>query len=383
MARNDKSCRRAGLGVWAALPAALTLVVAALAWSDHVGRPIYGPFGHVDPVAPHPGAVSRAPDYDHEQLCRLCAEDPGVPVVQITPEMADSLGNGFARFNLDMLAYVDSLLQASVFGAPESRDARHTAHLMARMLAVNSLHYMVTLATSPDVVYEATEESLRDAFKKYSDPGVYPIARMRRGRMGLGTVCVHYDLDTDMETTMTLGTQKLRVRVQETELFGKPRRMLIMELPTILFSVVEVLLDSHFTCKAEFVRSNGPPAPYDLYVFHSMTGMYVRKWGTHTPRAMMYWSTPRDLQRIRLPRMPLVGSCVYVPSVQLVLPAFLPNIGFEDLRAVDLPQPIMALADLEAGRYPSWLRRGRPRGFKDWETYGPIPPDLQLRFPDH
>jgi len=28
------------------------------------------------------------------------------------------------------------------------------------------------------------------------------------------------------------------------------------------------------------------------------------------------------------------------------------------------------------------MRRAEPRGFKDWQSYGPIPPDLRLRFPD-
>lgn len=341
-----------------------------------------GPFAVPDPVAPRPDAVSHAPDLDAAQICQLCADDPGVPVVPITSQVADSLGAAYASFNVAMLAYVDSLLQAGALGSPADRDAQRTAHLMARMLAVNSLHYMIALSTHPSVVFEADEASLRSAFTKYSDPGVYPIARMKRGRMGMGQVCVQYDISADMESTMTLGSQTLRVRVQETELFGQPRRMLIMDLPTILFSVVEVLFDEYFTCKAELIRSNGPPAPYDLYVFHSMSGMYVRKWGTHRPGAMMYWSTPRDLFRIGLPRTPLVGSCVYVPGVQLDLPSILPNVGFEDLRAVDLPQPIIALADLDAGRYPDWIRRAKPRGFKDWETYGPIPPDLQIRFPD-
>ena len=367
-------------GITAAAVTALALALSA--GESPFARAPMGPFGHVDPVARRPDAISRAPDLDATQIRRFCSEDPGVPIVPITTEVADSLGSAYASFNAAMLAYVDSLLRAGALGNPKDREAQRTAHLMGRMLAVNSLHYMVGLSTSPNTVFEANEAVLRHAFTKYSDPGVYPIARMKRGRMGLGQVCIQYDLDTDMETTMILGNQRLRVRVQETELFGEPRRMLIMELPTFMFSVIEVLMDEYFTCKAELIHSNGPPSPYDLYVFHSMSGMYVRKWGTHRPHAFMYWSTPRDLFRVGLPRTPLVGSCVYVPGVQLDLPSILPNVGFEDLRAVDLPQPILALTDLEAARYPAWIRRAKPRGFKDWETYGPIPPDLQIRFPD-
>jgi len=241
---------------------------------------------------------------------------------------------------------------------------------------------MIEFATAQDRVFEASEDALREAFARYTDPGVYPIARMKRGRMGMGRICVQYDVSTDLDSTTTIGGQELRIRVEETEMDGEARRVLILELPTVLFSVVELVLEEHFTCKAEFTRSSGPPAPYDLYLFHSIEGMSIRKWGVHKPTAIMFWSTPRDVSRIDLPRTPLVGSSVYVPGIRLELPSFLPDIGFEDLRIVDLPAPILTLQYLEEERFPKWIHRARPRGLKDWQTYGPIPPDLQIRFPD-
>jgi hypothetical protein len=97
---------------------------------------------------------------------------------------------------------------------------------------------------------------------------------------------------------------------------------------------------------------------------------------------MMFWSTPRSIQRQQLPRLPLVGSAIYVPNVHLELFSILPDVDFNDLRLLDLPQPILKRSYVLSKEYPDWMKRGEPRGFKDWDSVGPIPPDLQIRFPD-
>ncbi len=335
-----------------------------------------------DPIQAHPGMAMAAPAFTAGDECPLCRPDPGVPIVPLTAADADSLGRSYAAFNEAYLARMDSLLGSGAFGPPEKGESRRTAHLLTRMLTVNSLHYMIDFATAPDRIYEASEATLRQAFQRYSDPGIYPITRMRRGRMGLGHICVRYDLDAPLDSTTSVGGVTLRIRIEDADLGRGPQRILVLEVPTILFSTVDVVLGEHFTCKAEWSRSSGPPAPYDLYLFHSVEGMYFRKWGLHQPKAISFWSTPRDVSRLSLPRTPLVGSAVYVPHVRFELPSLLPDVGFEDLRLVDVPQPILSLRYLETRRYPEWMRRAQPRGFKDWESYGPIPPDLRLRFPD-
>jgi hypothetical protein len=360
--------------------ALLVLVFAVrLQTADTDGR-TRGPLS--DPVLPLQRPAPRRPLPALDGGCPLCREDPGVPIVPLTAAAADSLGRLYSGFNQALLARVDSLLRAGSLGSPGNREARAAAHLLARLLAVTSMHYMVGFATDPERIHEASEATLRDAFRRFSEPGVYPITRLVRARMGLGRTCVKYDLGTDLDSTAVVGGRTLRVRVASTELNGRPQRMLVLELPTILFSVVELLIAEHFTCRAEFVRSSGPPAPYDLYLLHDIDGMYIRKWGTHKPTAIMFWSTPRDVKRAGLPRTPLVGNGVYVPQLSLELPSLLPDLGFDDLRLVDLPQPILSLSYLQQQRYPEWLERAEPRGFKSWESHGPIPPDLRLRFPD-
>lgn len=337
----------------------------------------------IDPVPPRTRNLGPLPlPADSAGACPLCREDLDLPLVRLSPADADSFGMAYSTFNQALLARVDSLLMAGSFGPPESRDAKKTAHLLARMLAVNSLHYMIGFASDPEKIYEASETTLREAFKRYSDPGVYPIARMLRGRMGMGHICVQYDLEADMDSTMNVGGVSLRIRTENAVLEGRAQRVLVLEVPTILFSTVDVILGEHFTCKAEFRHSPGPPAPYDLFLFYEIEGMYFRKWGTHKPTALSFWATPREASRTELPRTPLVGSSVYVPGVKFELPSFLPDLGFDDLRLVDVPQPILSLEYIQAKKYPAWMQRAEPRGFKDWSSFGPIPPDLRLRFPD-
>ena len=71
-----------------------------------------------------------------------------------------------------------------------------------------------------------------------------------------------------------------------------------------------------------------------------------------------------------------------MPGIQLTLPAKLPNIGLENLRAIDLPQPIVASVHAAGEGTWGWMPRRAGRGFKNWKAHGPVPPDVRLRFPE-
>jgi hypothetical protein len=253
-----RSLRSAAVLVW--LLAMFWLALPSPGISESASRQPW-PSGQVDPVRPVANALHQAPTDDACGLCNLPADSP---IVTLTEAFVDSLGRVYSSFNQSLFAHLDSLYQVGHFGAPGDRASKHNALLMSRLLALNSLHYMVGFATDPNQVYEASEATLRQAFTQYSDPGVYPIVRMQRARMGRGMICVQYDVSTDMESTMTLGTEQVRIRIGETEFDGKIQRMLMMDLPTIMFQTIEVVLDRHFTCKAELFHSPGPPAPHDI-----------------------------------------------------------------------------------------------------------------------
>jgi hypothetical protein len=322
-------------------------------------------------------AVSPAPS-----ACPLAALDPGVPVRRLAVEDVRAIGDAYSDSNLTRIARIASLFQAGTFGDPKTGSARAAAHQLARLLTLNAYSYMIHYATDRDTVWEADESSMAPAFETFSDPGVVPIARLRRARMGLGWMYAHYDLSEKMRTETMLGGRKLKVRIDDVTIAGRRQRVLAMDLPTGLHDVVEVWIAEEVTMRVEHAVYPGPPAPYELYVLDDMQGLWVHKYGVHRPQAFVFWVTPRDLDRTTLPEIPLIGVRIYAPHLRLRLPGFLPDIGFEDLRAVDLPQPILPIAYLRERRQPVWLEPAQLRGFKRWEGIGVLPPDVRRRFPD-
>jgi hypothetical protein len=333
---------------------------------------------HENPATP--ALPSGHPSSD-ASMCPLCEGPLDVPVHRLTVAEAESMGAAYADTNVTRLAHVDSLLQSGAFGAPGSTPARQQAHLLARLLTLNAYSYMVGLGTDHHTVWEADEATLRPAFASFSDPGIVPLARLVRSRMGMGHMCAHYDLSQKMRTQTVIGGRTFDVRVDDVKIDGQKTRALILNLPTSLDDVVEIWITEHVSMDVERQRVEGPPAPYEAYVIDHIRGLWVHKAGVHRPEAFVFWVTPRDPHRSTLPETPLVGARIYVPHLQLHLPV-LPDIGFEDLRTVDLPQPILEVSYLRGARYPEWLQAARLRGFKDWEGVGPLPPALRQRFPD-
>jgi hypothetical protein len=338
-------------------------------------------------------ADGAATDYDHvsnpvdpRELipppCPLCAADPGAPVRVLSLADAQAIGASYSDSNIVRLAYVDSLFRAGQFGPPDSGKARRQAHLLARLLTLNSYSYMIHYGTDPKQVWQASEQTLKSAFDSYSDPGIVPLVRLARARMGLGHMCAHYDLSEKMRSETTIGDLHLSVRIDDVNIEGQNVRALIMDLPTSLNDVVEVWMTEHVSMDVSHVVSPGPPAPYEAFIVDKMRGLWVHKAGMHRPEAFVFWVTPRDPRRTSIPAMPLVGARIYVPQLELRLPSILPDISFEDLREVDLPQPILALAYLRAGKAPAWLHPAHLRGFDGWEGVGPLPDAIRQRFPD-
>jgi hypothetical protein len=324
--------------------------------------------------APPPKASTTPP-------CPLCAEDPGAPIRVLTIEEARRIGDSYADSNIARITRLDSLLQAGDFGSTRDSRSSRRAHLLARLWLLNAYSYMARFGADPDTIWQADEETLRPAFDTFSDPGIVPLLHLSRARMGLGHMCAQYDLREKERTETTIGGRRLAVRIDDVNIQGQQVRALIMDLPTSLDDVVEVWLLEHVSMNVERFVVPGPPAPYEAYILSSMRGLWVRKAGLHRPEAFVFWVTPRDPSRPVSPAVPLAGARIYVPHLKLRLPV-LPDLGFEDLRPVDLPQPILPIAYLREKRFPSWLRAASIRGFQDWEGVGPLPVAIRQRFPD-
>jgi hypothetical protein len=332
-------------------------------------------------VRPAARAEDTSASVPFDLQCPLCQVVAGAPVVHLTAAVVDSLGLAYADDNEGMLARLDSLYRAGRFGPPGSRGAREAVQLAARLATRNAYSYVADFAIDSSRVYEADEAALVHAFSTFTDPGLYPITRLRRARMGFGWVCLQYDLGRDLDTLATMGGKRVRVRTRDVVAAGEHRRMLSMMLPTGLDDMVEVMVPEHYVCRVEHARIEGPPAPYELFLLHDIRGLLLRKWGTHSPRAIMFWTTPRDRALDASAADALVGVRIYVPELHLRVP-FLPDLGFDDLREIDLPQPIVRLDYVRAATHPDWLD-GRATGFDGWSGHGPVPPVVRERFPDH
>ncbi len=318
-------------------------------------------------------------DDDTPRPCPLCRLGPQVRIVRLRACDVDSVGQTLADGNERELARVDSLYRAAHFGTPGSSAARHAAHLLARLATRNAYSYVAAFATDTTCVREADEAALAGAFARFSDPGLYPITRLRRARMGFGHLCLTYDLRHDLDTLVAMGGKRVRVRIRDFQIDGQRRRMLSMLLPTGLDDVVEVLMPEHYSCKLDRIQAAGPPAPYEAIVLHDMNGLLLRKWGVHEPRAILFWTSPCGPEGDVSPEVALTGVRIYMPHLRLKVP-FLPDVGFDDLREIDLPQPIVRLSYLR-GAHPEWLV-AKPAGFVGWCGHGPVPDELRGQFPD-
>jgi len=335
-------------------------------------------------LPPHEPSLEGPPSEPVLQCssCPLCDLPAGIRRVRLDAADVDSLGRAISAFNEAQVIAVDSCFKSGRLGPPESEAARKRAHLWSRLRMWNAYAYVARFATDSTCVYEANESSLTEAFAHFTDPGIYPIVRLRRARMGLGHLCLQYDVSGELDVRVAMGTKSVRVRTRTIELDGAKRRVLAMDLPTGLDDLVEVLVDPHYTCIVERRVVQSDTGPYETVIMDQIQGLRLRRMGTHVPRAILFWTAPPEVAERDLPPQPRVGVRIYVPHLRLKLPSFLPDIGFDDLREVDLPQPIVRLEYLKDGPNPVWLPQGRNIGFADWKGHGPVPQELRARFPD-
>ena len=345
--------------------------------------------------------LSRADTAAARARCPLCSPRLSVPVIPIKTAWLDSMARTHASFNARQLEHIDSLLQAGVYGPPDDPMSRQTAHLVARIATINAYRDLVLLACDSTHVYEASEATLRDLYSRYSDVNLFVGVRLKSLRLGMGHVCVRYDLSEPAEGVSRHGGKLFHWRVRDVSIEGRERRVLDLDFPTGSDDQVEIYLASHYTFEVEYQRFDGPPAPFEWFLVHDVEGAWLRKWGTHRPTAYMFWVSeyrPVSSEGARykvastepfsaratsldVPSIPIVGLRIYIPGLKLKLPC-LPDVNVDDLREIELPTPILDLEYLRQQRQPSWLELNTNLGFKNWNQYGAVPPEIRRRFPD-
>jgi hypothetical protein len=283
--------------------------------------------------------------------------------------------------NAVRIAEIDARFRRGAFGDPGRRQARKKAHRLARVSLPNLYHYLFRFANHPDHIYETGARPLARIAAEFLEPLLFPVAQMRRVRMGGGRGCVLYDLDQRVSGWTHMGGKVRRFRVTDVEIDGRPRRVLAIAYQSASAGSAEILVAEHYSFEVAHVRDPGPPAPYDLFVVHALDGVWVRHRGLHRPEAFVYWVSSRDPGS--RPTSLLAGVRVYFPGLRFALPSFLPDIDLEDLRTLGLPMPFLSASYIRGHGQPGWLEADGALDFEDWVGVGPLPAGVRTRFPNN
>jgi hypothetical protein len=110
--------------------------------------------------------------------------------------------------------------------------------------------------------------------------------------------------------------------------------------------------------------------------------MYARRAGIHAIGAIVMWKN--ILRGTELPAIPRIGAIAYLPNLELRLPFFLPDIGFDDHRDFGYPMPLMRTECFRdpAAHFPAWFETNEAGAVYHWSGIGPRPTVIDERFPD-
>jgi hypothetical protein len=320
------------------------------------------------------GGPPRAAAEGECPLCRRPAE-----VVDLSEEDLLTAATALAEENATRIAQIDARFRRGAFGDPDSRRARRTAHRLARVSLPNLYHYLFAFADDRNRVYETGPGPLARIAAEFLEPLLFPVAKLRRVRMGAGRGCARYNLDQPSSGWTNMGGKVRRFRVTDVEIDGRPRRVLAVAYQSASAGSAEILVAEHYSFEVAHVREPGPPAPYELFVVHSLDGVWVRHRGVHRPEAFAYWVSSGDSAS----GPPLAGVRIYFPGLRFELPSFLPDIDLEDLRTLGLPMPFLLASYVRGHGQPGWLEADEALDFEDWVGVGPLPGAVRARFPNN
>ncbi len=322
------------------------------------------------------------------------------PSVELGEAGMDSLGRRMTAANDSAWERADSLFRAGVFGDPRSEGARTRAltHFMLR--ARVALDYLADLCADP-VVHRVNEACLTRPFGLwYANTAVFPIRFLEQGLVGDGGFCLQYALPAvpsegtvpskgtvasrggAFDQRVMLGGVPVRVRsdqVREDDA-PDPKPALGVEFSSRLDTSIELLFLSEVRGRArrETIIDRGDTL--ELITVTDIEGMYARRAGTHRAAALIHWRsvTAGD----RAPARPRAGACGYFPRICIRLPFFLPDLGLDDLREFDLPNPVISMDWARTHRSTPWVSVSPDAFFRPWEAIGPRPLEVDRRFPD-
>jgi hypothetical protein len=313
---------------------------------------------------------------------RFCVPDEAVPVIEMGEAGMDSLGRRMTAANDAAWERADSLFRAGRFGDPRSADARSKTLTHFKLRTRMALDYLADLCSDP-FVHGVNEHALARPFGAwYANTTVFPIRFLEQGTVGTGGFCLRYGLPDSFDERVMLGGVPVLVhrdQVQEDDAPG-PKAALSVQFSSELHNTIELLFLAEVCGQArrETIIDRGDTL--ELITVTEIEGMYARRGGTHRLGALIFWrsATVGD----RDPDQPRAGAYAYFPRISLSLPFFLPDIGLDDLREFDLPNPVVSMDWVRAHPSKPWVRISPDAFFVPWKAMGPIPEQVERRFPD-
>jgi hypothetical protein len=319
---------------------------------------------------------------DDEVRCRLCRPGSDIAMVPLSCQETLRAAEALAGWNRSAIYEIDALLQSGALGRPDTRRARDRAHLLARLRLRNWYSFLFPYARDPERVYSAGPADLAAVTSLFRESSIFPVAQLTEARMGLGGVCVRYDLAQEKVGWTVMGGKRYRYRVEDVEIDDEVRRVLKFEWRTSAGEAVEIFLSDHYSFKVAYGRSSDHARSSELFLVYAVTGVWVRRHGIHRPYAVAFWTMQPGPAAPEHPSVARAGAAIYFPKLTFKLPLFLPRIHLDDWRKLGLPTPFVPADAVQRGDLPDWLPTDAAADLVGWEGLGPIPRRLRTLFPD-
>jgi len=315
-------------------------------------------------------------------------ENPsGHPVVHLGAAAIDSIGRAISDRNVELVDRIEEAYRAGHYGTPGSDEARRNALAALIYDAEVAFDFVTRITLQDDVIYTISEDDLREAFTKgFRNPGIYPILGLLEARAGFGRFCMRFDVDNPEEREIVVSGEKMRSWTEEIEVHGRRTRVENIEMKTFSHDRVHVVYERYTSGALRTFETEMHGYPVGVVAMEDLEGQYIRKFGFHEPKAVVLWkSAPGGELDPPPPGSRFLGCAVYIPHLKLKLPWFLPDIGFEDLKKFEFPEPVLTMEATRAlqERDLDWLHIRKNMRLADWEGDGQVPAFVEERYPDY
>ncbi len=317
--------------------------------------------------------------------CFFYMNEQNIPVVHLDAAAIDSVGTMISKRNVDLVDRIDAAYRAGRYGVPGEDDTRKSALAAFVYNSHTAFDFFLEIAVQEEFIYSTSEDDLREAFTRdFRNPGLYPIVNLRDARAGFGRFCMLFEVDSEEEREIRVADEKMRAWTETIEIDDKALRVVNIDMKTLSHDRVHVVYEKHSCGAVRTYQDTAGDQPIRVVTMEELEGQYVRKWGFHRPSAVVIWRSmvqgldaPPDDGRF-------LGSAIYFPHLTLELPWFLPDIGFEDLRRFDFPEPLLTRSSFKAlrERELEWLDIKEEQRFASWDGEGDVPDFVHARFPD-